>query len=314
MQYLIGVDAGGTKTQARCVDETGVIVGEGLSGPASLTVMSAGAASFNVREAIRQAIEPATSSGNEMVISRVAMGLAGMDTPPEEEMAKQVFGQVLAQFNIQDFVLVNDIVIALESGTTAADAIALISGTGSNCFGRNAAGLTAKTGGMDSLLTDQGSGYAIGRGVLRRVVKSFDGRAPRTILEELVCQHFRITTIAELKPKVTTPPLNKTEIAELAQVCLRGFDQGDQVARHILDDAIDELVLMATTVLTKLDLLGKATDCVLAGSITKIAYIQEQLKIRLSEKCPQLRVIIPDQPPVSGAVKLAQLGYVAHAV
>lgn len=305
MNYFLAVDGGGTKTQVLCADENGQIVGEGISGPTSLAVTNAGAASFNLREALRQATEKIPA--NAQFLS-AAMGLAGMDVESEQITAQNTLGPIFEPFKLQKLVLVNDIVIALAGGTDSPDALALIAGTGSNCYGRSQDGLTAKTSGMDYLLTDQGSGYAIGRAVLRAAVKSFDGRTKKSLLEPFVCEHFRITTIAELKPKVYAPLLNKTEVAELAQVCLRAFDQGDEIAKSIFDYAINELALMASTVIDRLRLKEIPTDCVLAGSVTKIAYLQEGLKKKLTESCPQINVIVPIQSPVYGALKLAMKG------
>lgn len=302
MNYYLAIDGGGTKTQVLCADETGQIAGEGISGPTSLAVINPGAASFNLREALRQATERIPSSAQFVT---AAMGLAGMDVESEEALARTTFGPIFEPYRVQYLNLVNDIVIALVGGTNAANALALISGTGSNCYGRNQEGLTAKTSGMDFLLTDQGSGYSIGLSVLRQAVKSFDGRMKKNMLEPFVCEHFRITTIAELKPKTYSPLLTKTEVAELAQVCLRAFDQGDQAAKGIFDNAVDELALMATTVIDKLHLKETPTECVLAGSVTKIGYVQQGLMQKLVADCPQIKVIVPTESPVYGALKMA---------
>src|SRR5690606_13048274 len=141
------------------------------------------------------------------VIDAAVMGLAGMDTPREHEQALAVFSNVLSGYTLRSFTLVNDVEIALEVGTDNPNALAIIADTGSNCFGRNAAGDTAKTGGMDFLLSDQGSGYEIGRYVLRSAVKSFDGRDEKSILENLVCEHFHINSIRDLKDAVHQHPL-----------------------------------------------------------------------------------------------------------
>jgi N-acetylglucosamine kinase-like BadF-type ATPase len=301
MAYFLAIDGGGSKTQVICTDESGQVVGEGFSGPTSLAVTNAGAASFNLKEAIRQAVEKLPP---EVAIEKVAMGLAGMDTPEEALLAKNTFTPWFEPFHIKEFILVNDIEIALEGGTSAQDAVALISGTGSNCYGRNQAGQVAKAGGMDWLLADQGSGYSIGRAVLRMAVKSYDGRMRKTQLEQFICEHFHITNISELKAKVYNPPLTKTEVAELAQLCLRGFDQGDEVAKGIFDHAISELVIMSESVLSRLNLQAVPVDFVLAGSITKISYIQTQLITELKKMCPQINMIVPTAAPVFGALKL----------
>lgn len=310
MGYVLAIDGGGSKTQVVCADETGQVVGEGFSGPTSLEVTNPGAASFNLREAIRQAIEKLPPAAT---ITKAVMGLAGLDSPAEEVLARQAFSPCLDAFPGISFILVNDIVIALEGGTSKSDAIALISGTGSNCYGRNQQGQTAKSGGMGWLLTDQGSGYAIGRATLRMAVKSYDGRIKKSQIEQLVCEHFRISSIADLENKIYSPQLSKTEVAELAQVCLRSFDQGDEVAKGIFDHSVNELGIMAETVIRKINLDDKPFDCVLAGSITKIAYVQSQLTERLAKSFPQMQVIVPTTAPVHGALNLAlKLWFFTH--
>lgn len=302
MDYVLAVDGGGSKTQAVCADLSGKELGVGISGPTSLTATSIGAASFNLREALRQATEslPAGSTCLKLV-----MGLAGMDTPDEEKTAQEVFQQSLSPLGISSLQLVNDSAIALANGTDALDSVVLISGTGSNCFGKNQAGQTAKTGGYDYILSDQGSGYAIGRAVLRQAIKSYDGRGQRTILEQFVCDHFKITDLSHLKTKVHNPILSKTEIAELAQVCLRAYSQADVVATAIFDHAVEELVLMTSTVIRRLDLAEKPVVCVLAGSITKISHVETELKTRLTTQFPQITMTTPETPPVHGALKMA---------
>jgi N-acetylglucosamine kinase len=158
---------------------------------------------------------------------------------------------------------------------------------------------------MDYLLTDQGSGYEIGRYVLRSAVKSYDGRIEKSVLEELVCQHFHIANIGELKSKVYNPPLTKTEVAELAKLCDVAFERGDTVAREIFDHVVDELSLMVSTSLIRLGMTNRAVDCVLVGSITKVPHIADRLAEEIRRLCPQAHVVHPDKPPVYGALRLA---------
>ena len=302
MRFLLAVDGGGTKTKVLCADEDGNIVGEGLSGPTNLTATNVGAASFNLREAIRQATEK-LPQGYEVI--HMVMGLAGMDTIDEEQKARKVFGDVLRYFPIQNFDLVNDIVIGLESGTQQENAVAIIAGTGSNCYGRNEQGHEVKVGGMDYLLTDQGSGYQIGVDVLRTAVKSYDGRIEKSLLQDLVCRHFQIDSVAHLKSCVYNPVLNKAEVAQLTKICEDAHNQGDAAATAILDRAIDELVLMLRAALTKLDLIGKGVDCVLVGGVTKIPYVHEKIDQKVREFCPNMSLNRPEKEPVYGALSLA---------
>lgn len=299
--YFLAVDGGGTKTEVLCADEQGVVVGRGYSGATSLGATTVGAASFNLREAVRQATETLVG---EISIKHLVIGLAGMDTQKEEDLAKQLFSNVLSHFSIERFTLINDSWIALENGSEQPDAVVLIAGTGSICVGKNAKGEKAKVGGMDFFLTDQGSGYEIGRKVMRAAVKSYDGRIKPSILQELVCKHFSIASIADLKEMVYNPLLNKIEVAQLAPLCSHACEMGDEAAMAIIQHETDELFNMAETVIRKLQFTGPF-DLVLSGSVAKIDFIERKLLERLQQAFPAMRSVVPEKSPVFGALKLA---------
>lgn len=299
--YLLAVDGGGTKTEVLCADENGTIAGRGFSGATSLGATTVGAASFNLREAVRQATETLTG---EIIVKHLVIGLAGMDTQKEEDLARQIFTNVLSHLSIQKFTLINDSWIALENGSEKEDAVVLIAGTGSICVGKNSKGEKAKVGGMDFFLTDQGSGYEIGRKVMRTAVKSYDGRIKSSILEELVCKHFSIATIADLKEMVYNPLLNKIEVAQLAPLCSQACEMGDEAAIGIVQHETDELYNMAETVVRKLQFSGEF-DLVLSGSVAKINFIERKLLERLQQTFPTMRSVVPEKSPVFGALKLA---------
>lgn len=301
--YYLAADGGGTKTDVICADEQGTVIGKGSSGPTNLTSTSVGAASFNLNEAVRQALEPIIDANPNFVC--FAMGLAGLDTDEEIAVAKDIFVRALSHYNIGEMLVVNDSQIALENGSSAKNAVVLISGTGSIAYGRNEREKSVKTGGMDYLLTDQGSGYYIGRQVLREAVKSYDGRREKTVLEHMVCEYFRINSIAELKQHVYNPPLTKIEVAQLAKVCSQAYQQGDEVAADIFDHAIDELELHVQVVIEKLGLQTTPFELVLSGAVVQLDHVQSLLLERLKESYPNIKVITPTQPPVFGALKLA---------
>ena len=301
-RYLFAVDGGGTKTEVLCARADGIIVGRGLSGSTSLGSTTIGAASFNLKEAVRQALETVPKNAE---FSLLVMGLAGMDTDEEHEKALKIFSDVLSDYKIDRFELINDSEIALENGSSRENAIVIIAGTGSICIGRNAQGQKVQSGGMDFLLTDQGSGYYIGRQVLREAVKSYDGRAPKSILERLVCEHFNIDSIAQIKREVYNPLLSKIEIAELSPLCSQAFEEGDRAASEIFTHAIEELGLHAESVVRRLHLENQEFDCVLSGSVSRISYIQESLSKKLTENYPSITIQVPIDPPVNGALKMA---------
>ena len=100
MEYVLAIDGGATKTRAVCADLAGQVVGEGEAGPTSLATTSVGAASFNLREAMRQATQQLPA---EFTIKKAVMGLAGLDTDKEKAQSLEVFGPVLEFFKIAEF-------------------------------------------------------------------------------------------------------------------------------------------------------------------------------------------------------------------
>ena len=302
MEYVLGIDGGGTKTAVVCTDLEGNEVGFGNSGPTNLTTTTIGAAHFNLVEAIRQAIE---NLGEDYRFKAIVMGLAGMDVESEYQKAYTAFSSALNQFDFDKFELVNDSRIALANGSDKENAVVLISGTGSICFGINDKGETAKTGGMDYLLTDQGSGYYIGRQTLREAVKSFDGRREKTMLEKLVSDHFRINSIGDLKNSVYDPPLNKAEVAGLAPICFEAYRNGDGVAKMIIDHAVSELELLSSTVIKRLRLDNSDFDLVCDGAVMRKDVIGERVVENLKKSFVEMRDIFPENPPVYGAVRVA---------
>lgn len=303
-KYYLAVDGGGTKTNVICADNKGAVIGKGLSGPTNLTTTSVGAASFNLIEAVRQSVENLPEDPNREYESLV-MGLAGLDSKKEYNTAFEIFKRSLNHYRIKKFLLVNDSVIALENGSSSQNAIILISGTGSICFGRNDQGKTSKSSGMDFLLTDQGSGYAIGRRVLREAVKSYDGRRSKSVLENLVLDYYKIPSIPDLKNEVYNPLLTKIEVADLAYLCSKAMEQDDPAAKHIFDRTIEEIVDMVEAVIKNLGFENEKFDCVFSGSVTKLDYIQSNINRILLDKYPKILPIFPAEEPVLGALKMA---------
>jgi hypothetical protein len=62
---------------------------------------------------------------------------------------------------------------------------------------------------------------------------------------------------------------------------------------------------MVKTVMEKLSMTNQDVDIVVAGSITKVPYMQAGLNAHVVQFCPQAHLVIPDKEPVYGALKMA---------
>ncbi len=302
MNYFLGVDGGGTKTELILADQVGQIKAQVQSGPTSLVA----AGQDQAKQNLEKGLEKLTTQVDDQVdIQQTVMGLASIDTDREEEQAAKIFQPIFSKFNVDQFAVISDAVIALVNGTDRENAIVLIAGTGSNCYGENEQGEIAKVSGLDYLLADQGSAYDIGCKVLRSATKSFDGRGPKTVLEKKVCQHFSVDKLYQLKEEVYRPSLNKTQIAELAQVWFEALEAGDEVAQAIFEWEAQELWLMVETVADALGFKEERFDLVLEGSLAQSSQMIKFFNQKLVEFNSSAEIILPHQSAVHGALKLA---------
>ncbi len=299
--YYLGIDGGASKTELVLADQFGQVVDQTEVGPTSLVALTEAEAKANLTQGLRKLIKPGFK------IQMAVMGLASLDTAQEEEQAAQIFQPIFSQFKIEQFSLVNDIMVALVNATDRDNAVILLAGTGSNCYGQNDQGQTAKTSGLDYLLSDQGSGYSLGLQALKVAGKSFDGRMEKSLLEELICKQFGVKQVLELKERIYRPNLNKTQVAQLASLVFQAATKQDQAAQALIQETVEELWLMADRVIEKLGLEKKSFDLVLAGSVAQKPEIIKEIQQCLQADHAQANLILPRETAVFGALKLAML-------
>jgi N-acetylglucosamine kinase-like BadF-type ATPase len=153
----------------------------------------------------------------------------------------------LESSGLADSVLVDhDAAAALAGGTALAPGIVVIAGTGSVAFGLDQAGRRARADGWGPLLGDDGSGYAIGRSVLRAAMRAFDGRGPSTKLAEAVRERFVLESLAGLKMSVRGLAID--QIAAVAPLAFAAADGGDDIAAEIVRGAAKGLALAVDAV------------------------------------------------------------------
>ena len=298
---VLGMDGGGTKTEVLLTDLQGKTLSSFIGGPTNLAAVPEKEALDNLEEALSAVF----MQSPKVRVVQAVIGMAGIDTLSDEARFRPFADATLESFGIKKYQLFNDSAVALANGSDAANALILIAGTGSICYGHNSTGKTARAGGMDYLLADEGSGYWIGRKVLRAVVRAHDGRGLPTVMTELVLTHFGISKVSQLKQKVYQPQLSKMKIAELAKVWEQAVVRNDEIALIIQKQIIDKLALLVEAVARSLALTDKPFDLVLAGSIALLPVVQPLLRARLETTFPSLSICIPETTPVNGAIKLA---------
>jgi N-acetylglucosamine kinase-like BadF-type ATPase len=296
--HVIGIDAGGTKTLCLLADERGMIVSEGRGPGANLHA----AGELAVEQVLREVIAAAIGS-RSIVPAAICLGIAGVDREDEMRTVRAVMGRIGHKSRV---LVVNDALIALAAGARDAPAIVIISGTGSIVYGRNADGEAARAGGWGHMIGDEGSGYWIGREALSAVMRAHDGRGPATRLTAAMLAHLNVNDESRLPRIVYDREVPRMTVAAVGPIVQEAADQGDAVARRILERAADELALAAQSVASRLEMRGDEFTFLLAGGVFRVVpWLGGEMARRLVEVAPRCQVEILDEEPAVGAVWLA---------
>jgi N-acetylglucosamine kinase len=296
--YVLGIDAGGTKTVCYLANAAGEILGEGRRGGANLQAHG----ELEVEKVLHAVIEEAIGD-RPLLPAAVCLGVAGVDRPDDDHVVRAIMRRLGYRSHL---LVVNDALVALVAGVGDEPGVVLIAGTGSIAYGVNEDGYAARAGGWGYVLGDEGSGYWIGREALIAVVREADGRGPRTRLTALVLEHFGLSQPNGLVREVYDKGLHRQAIAALGPVVERARSEGDLVAAEVLRGASLELTRATATVIERLQMRGKTFPLVLSGSMFRlIPWLADDVTSRLAEVAPRTVVRRLDVEPARGAVHLA---------
>lgn len=262
-EYLIAIDSGGTKSQLFVwpwsVVESSPESSEELVLQAvcsarydgiNLDGISEEDATHRLEVLLREAAAELNMSLPELGTKVVTvMGMAGLDTDRDFVNAEKWFEDSLAHLNISfPYALISDVELGLWAATEDGVGVVLIAGTGSNCFGRNQTGQTAKAGGLSHFFSDEGGGFMLGWDALHHLGKMYDGREEKTLLFDSVLQHMQVADFAELKQRIVRSGDYKQAVAQVAPAVQQASEAGDTLARALIDQAVNDLEAMVTHV------------------------------------------------------------------
>jgi N-acetylglucosamine kinase-like BadF-type ATPase len=305
---VLGVDGGGTGTTAWLShkSEPAQPVGRGKSGPSNLRAIGIELTTQNLNAAIQSAFEDAGLQRS--VVSGACLSLAGVDRPEDRAQVESwARGQPLAS----DLVVSNDALSVLYAAEPEGVGIALISGTGSFCLGRDSSGRVIRSGGWGYRLGDEGSAYWIANQALLAIARAVDFRGPETSLTELAARRFQFSQPLELISRIYSPNIGRPEIASFAASVFDSAEQGDVVANRIVDSATVELGELVRSVAGQLRLdRSQLTLACTGGVLLNQPGLVERLMTRVSANCAednlQTRIkLVMVTEPVLGAVQMA---------
>ncbi|MGI9054357.1 MAG: N-acetylglucosamine kinase [Pyrinomonadaceae bacterium] len=262
---FLGVDGGGTKTQAILLDENRRIIGEGFAGASNPLRVGIETALANIFTAIENVCDAANRSRGD--IAAIVCGLAGVR---REDLRSSVKQRIAQNYRNKAIEVTTDAEIALYGVNQGKAGLVLIAGTGSVCLGKNDKGEKAFAGGWGPLAGDEGGGAGIARRALQSIAKASDGRGMPTVLSEYAVEYFRALSADDLTVAIYSPQMDNARIAGFARFVIKAAQEdNDEIAVNIIKEAGFELGLAAGAVIKKLKLTRKKFPVGYVGGIFK---------------------------------------------
>lgn len=288
MSILLGLDIGGTKTQAVRAED-GTVVREASGASANVQNVSPAEAAAT----LAQLLSELGGADADTVVA----GAGGVDTPADAEALRELIAPHTRAARV---VVVHDTRLVLAAGGHSAG-IAVIAGTGSAAWGTTSGGAQARAGGWGHLLGDEGSAYWLGREFVRRALARLDDGLPPDSLDRAVLGRCGLDEPGGLIERFHGGT-DRGFWAGLAGVAFAAAEKGDDDAVRLVARAADALADLAATVSGRLDLPGPVV--VGGGMARHQPLLREQFRAAAARRgLGEVQML--DRDPVHGALHLA---------
>jgi N-acetylglucosamine kinase-like BadF-type ATPase len=226
-------------------DETGRILGWATGGPCNHAAGADAIAKFKrvISDCISRALDNA-GLRREQPFRAACLGMSG----GPDDKAGLLAGMVAAEH----LTVTHDAEIALAGALNGEPGVIVIAGTGAIAFGRNESGETARAGGWGYIFGDEGGAFGIVREALRAILREHEGWGPRTALTPALLETTGAANANQLLHLWYTPDWPRSRVAALAPLVSRMAEEGDPIARGIMESSARDLALLAGSVRAQL--------------------------------------------------------------
>lgn len=302
-RIVLGMDIGGTKSHAVLMDETGKVLGEGVGGAGNINFIPLEMAEESFTEAI-------TAAQKSARIKKLKTDFAAIGIEPQPDPLVPCLKRVAHPKKIMRR---KEGECSLVGGLADNVGVALIAGTGSVGWGRNAAGETHETSCWGPI-GDEGSAYWLAERGLNAAFCAEDKRGPYTKMHEKVLE--KLGGVSNIRDNITllyTSQDFRKEVSQYARLVmdLATASSPDPVMRDIVDEGAELLAHILATCAEVLGLQTGSYKVAATGSlVTKVPYYFDQVQTRLQKRHPGATMVLPRFSPGVGAalIALAEVG------
>jgi len=299
VQYVLGFDGGGTKTECVLMDSVGSIVARSVAGPSNPTRVGVEAATREIEKAAELALREARVARKAVV----ALG-AGLAGTAQREMKERMQASLERAFPGIVVNLLTDLEAAL-AATGKGPAIVLVAGTGSAAIGRDEQGKIWRAGGYGPPLSDEGSAFDIGSRAVTRAMNEREAQGADSILGKKILEGSGCAAWPELQKRAGVQP--DQVFPMIFPIVAAAADASDSTAREILREAALQLAALVKTVANHAGLGGENVVIVkTGGTIGRSAFYDAQVDEVLKRALPHAKIGELQMSPAEAAARAAR--------
>jgi len=301
MKYVIGVDAGGSKTYSLAARTDGTITGFGRALAGSFEVVGLEKAKENILQSVEESLGEVSKEDVEFG----CFALAGADFYPEDF---DMLAEAMQDLGVTKKVIVkNDSIAGLRAGVRRPYGVCIIMGSGFNGAGIGRDGREIRYFSEGYIFGDLGGGGAIARDALFHAMRAYDGRGEQTALTQVALDHFEASDMEQLARILY---YNRESWKKISALCPKVFETayaGDPVAEGIIRKYAEEAGIAANAIIRRLGFEDEEIEVVMAGSVFKGKgpLMMDVAGEVVNAVAPKAKVITPRYEPVVGALMLA---------
>ncbi|MEA4889587.1 MAG: BadF/BadG/BcrA/BcrD ATPase family protein [Clostridiaceae bacterium] len=282
MDYLIGIDAGGTGTSSVAYTPDGQLIGRWRAGRGNPAAAGLSQAVASIRQAMDAGLAELGNGCRGALI-----GAAGVETG----CLKVQLAEVLKEHYPFPIDVISDAQLVLEARFEGGDGIAVIAGTGSIAWGRKGTQVV-RCGGWGHLIGDEGSGYAIVIAAIRDLFQTADrGETPGFLAEKLM-QGMKAGDLRDVVNFVYQQ--DKAAIAALLPIVADMASGGDPLACQLLNEAGEKLADLVLTCQSRLA-LTKPVVATSGSVLCHVDLVRGRFRTVIRRMLPETAVLEDDR-------------------
>lgn len=298
---IIGVDVGGTKTDAVLCDVHGRVLARAQFGPGNWESIGIEAAAILFTTIVHTVCAHAGVSPRDILAS--AWGIAGLDWPSDDTRLRPLIQPLFADIPLT---LVNDAFLPLRAGARHSYGVGVIAGTGSTVAGIGIDGRRARNFGLGSTWAGFDGASQLATSAMRMATEAHFGRRAPTKLTQALCDWGGVASIPALAEGLSRGTI-ALDVATFAPVVMHLAAEGDAAAYAIIHDAAALLAENALAVIQELQMQSYDFDVVLAGGVATNAIdaFHQVMRTFIQQEAPNAQLVRLRDKPVLGALLLA---------